>query len=105
MQLEIQYSQALTKPKQETVSHKSLLEAFEFKATRIDFTKDKYVAYWLLLVSVDVRYHAPGGSCRKKGNSLFQSRVTPSKLGPSVRPKPEILRPKIDNKILVYSAW
>ena len=35
MQLEIQYSQALAKPKQETISHNSLLEALAFKATRI----------------------------------------------------------------------
>ena len=34
-ELEAQYSQALAKPKQETISHKSLLEAFAFKATRI----------------------------------------------------------------------
>ena len=34
-ELEIQYSQALAKPKQETISHKILLEALAFKATRI----------------------------------------------------------------------
>ena len=34
-ELEIQYSQALAKPKQETILHKSLLETLVFKATRI----------------------------------------------------------------------
>ena len=34
-ELEIQYSQAFAKPKRETISHNSLLEALAFKATRI----------------------------------------------------------------------
>ena len=34
-ELEIQYSQALAKPKQETILHSNLLEALAFKATRI----------------------------------------------------------------------
>ena len=34
-ELEIQYLQALAKPKRETISHNSLLEALAFKATRI----------------------------------------------------------------------
>ena len=32
-ELEIQYSQALAKPKRETISHNSLLEALAFKVT------------------------------------------------------------------------
>ena len=34
-ELEIQYPQALAKPKRETISHNSLLEALTFKETRI----------------------------------------------------------------------
>ena len=34
-ELEIQYSQALAKPKRETISHNRLLEALTFKATGI----------------------------------------------------------------------
>ena len=41
-ELEIQYSQALAKPKRETISHNSLLEAIAFKASGLP----SYVRYY-----------------------------------------------------------
>ena len=38
-ELEIQHSQALAKPERETISHNRLLEAFTFKATRMNASR------------------------------------------------------------------